>query len=131
MSQYIFEGKFKNKEGIVKVKLLLIHFQDENKIHFIYSPHLDLTGYGNDFLDAKKSFEIVFEDFIDYTLNKQTLSKVLANLGWEIKGSAKKPQKLLAPSITAIISDNQYVSEIFDKYSVNTYHQEVGLPLLM
>lgn len=131
MSQYIFEGKFKNRDGIIKVKLLLIHFQDEQNIHFIYSPHLDLTGYGNDFSDARKSFEIVFEDFIDYTLKKQTLGKVLANLGWEIKGSAKKPRKLLAPSITSVISDNQYVSEIFDKYPVNTYHQEVGLPLVV
>ena len=46
MAQYIFEGDYKNKSGNVKVKLLLFHFQDENKVHFIYSPHIDLTGYG-------------------------------------------------------------------------------------
>jgi len=128
MAQYIFESGYKNKSGNVIVMLLLFHFEDEKKIHFIYSPHLDLTGYGNNIKEAKKSFEIVFEDFIDYTLKKRTLGKVLSNLGWELKGSTKKPKKVIAPSITSVIKDNEYVSEIFDKYPVNTYHQEVGLP---
>jgi hypothetical protein len=128
MAQYIFEGKYQNKSAIVKVRLLLFRFEDENKIHFIYSPHLDLTGYGNNFEEARKSFEIVFEDFVDYTIKKKTLGKVLTGLGWELKGSFQRPKKVIAPSITSVIKDNEYVSEIFDKYPVNTYHQEVGLP---
>ncbi len=128
MAKYLFEGGFINKSGNVIVKLLLIHFEDENNIHFIYSPHLDLTGYGTNLDEAKKSFEIVFEDFIDYTLKKKTLGKVLTDLGWEIKGTIKRPKKVLAPSITSVIKENDYVSEIFDKYPVNTYHQEVGIP---
>ena len=128
MAQYIFEGKYQNRSAIVKVRLLLFQFKDENDIHFIYSPHLDLTGYGTDPDEAKKSFEIVFEDFVDYTLKKKTMGKVLTGLGWQLKGSARKPKKVLAPSITSVIKDNEYVSEIFDKYPVNTYHQEVGLP---
>lgn len=128
MSQYIFEGGYKNKSGNVIVKLLLFHFKDENKVHFIYSPHIDLTGYGENITEAKKSFKIVFEDFVDYTLKKKTLGKVLSDLGWELKGSTKRPKKVIAPSITSIIKENRYVSEIFDKYPVNTYHQEVGLP---
>lgn len=130
MAQYIFEGGYKNKSGNVIVRLLLFHFEDENKVHFIYSPHMDLTGYGNDIVEAKKSFEIVFEDFVDYTLKKKTLGKVLSDLGWDLKGSTKRPKKVLAPSITSVIKENEYVSEIFDNYSVNTYHQEVGLPAL-
>ena len=128
MAQYIFEGKYQNKSASVKVKLLLFHFEDENKVHFIYSPHLDLTGYDKSFDEARKSFEIVFEDFIDYTLKKKTLGKVLTELGWELKGSSMRPKKVIAPSITSVIKDNEYIAEIFDKYPVNTYHQEVGLP---
>lgn len=128
MAQYIFEGDIKNKEGFVKVRLLLLHFMDENKIHFIYSPHLDLTGYGLDEKEAKRSFEIVLGDFIDYTLKKKTLGKVLSGLGWQVKGTTKRPKKMLAPSIKTIIEKNNYVSEIFDKYPVNTFHKEVGLP---
>ena len=130
MAHYIFKGGYQNKSGDVKVKLLLIHFEDENHIQFIYSPHLDITGYGNNIKEAKISFEIVFEDFVDYTLKKKTIGKVLKDLGWESKGTTRKPKKVLAPSITTIIKDNKYVSEIFDKYPVNTFHQEVGLPAL-
>ena len=128
MAKYLFESGYNNKSGYVKVKLLLFHFEDENNIHFIYSPHLDITGYGNNLNEAKKSFEIVFEDFVDYTLKKRTLGKVLTDLGWELKGTIKRPKRILAPSITSIIKENDYVSEIFDKYPVNTYHQEVGIP---
>ncbi len=89
MPPYIFEGKYRDKTATVKVRLLLVHFQDENKVHFVYSPHLDLTGYGNDVTQAKDSFEIVLEDFVDYTIKKKTLAKVLTGLGWELKGSEK------------------------------------------
>ena len=130
MAQYIFEGDYRNNIGFVKVRLLLFSFRDENKVNFIYSPHLDLTGYGKTIAEAKESFNIVFEDFIDYTFKKKTLSKVMLSLGWQVKGSSAKPKKMLAPSITSIIKDNEYVSEIFDKYPVRTFHQEVGLPAL-
>ncbi len=129
MPPYIFKGKYRDKTATVKVRLLLVHFQDENKVHFVYSPHLDLTGYGNDVTQAKDSFEIVLEDFVDYTIKKKTLAKVLTGLGWELKGSEKRPKKIIAPSITSVINDNKYVSEIFDKYPVNTYHKEIGLPV--
>jgi len=126
--KYIFSGDYKNQSGQVKVKLLLLHFKDENKVNFIYSPHLDLTGYGTNLGEAKESFNLVFEDFVDYTIKKKTLGTILKKLGWEIKGKVKKPKKLIAPSITSVIGDNDYVSEIFDNYKTKTYHEEVGLP---
>ncbi len=131
MSQYIFEGKYEKSAGEIKVKLFLIHFIDENGIHLIFSPHLDITGYGNTIEDARSSFEIVLEDFVDYTLKEKTLGKVLSNLGWKIDEIHKNPRRLLAPSITSVIKDNQYVSDIFDKYQVNTFHQEVGIPAVV
>jgi len=128
MAEYLFKGDSENKSGYVKVRLIIFHFKDENNIHFIYSPQMDLTGYGNNLEEAKGSFKIVFSDFVDYTLKKKTIGKVLSNLGWELKGTIKNPKKILAPSITTVIGNNKYVSEIFDKYSVNTYHEEVGIP---
>lgn len=89
-----------------------------------------MTGYGSNLKDAKKSFEIVLSDFIDYTINKKTLTKVLTGLGWRTKGTSKKPAKLLAPSITSVIAKNNYVSEIFDKHPAKTFHQEVEIPLM-
>lgn len=130
MSNLIFQSRYKNHRGDARVKLLLIHFKDEQGVDFIYSPHLDLTGYGSSLKAAKKSFEIVFEDFIDYTLKKKTLGKVLEKLGWELKGNRKRPKKILAPSLASVIRENDYVSELFDTYPVQTFHREVGIPAM-
>jgi hypothetical protein len=118
------------KTSVVKVRILLFHFTDEQGVHFIYSPHLDLTGYGYTLKDAKKSFEVVFADFLDYTLKKATLGSLLKKLGWkQQKGSVKKPVRSLAPSITTVIANNKHIAEIFDKYPLHTYYQEVDLPI--
>jgi hypothetical protein len=118
------------KTSVVKVRILLFHFTDEQGVHFIYSPYLDLTGYGYTLKDAKKSFEVVFADFLDYTLKKATLGSLLKKLGWkQQKGSVKKPVRSLAPSITTVIANNKHIAEIFDKYPLHTYYQEVDLPI--
>jgi hypothetical protein len=130
MSNYIYSADINNPNAKVRVNLLLIHFQDENNVHFIFSPHLDITGYGHTLEEAKESFNIVLDDFISYTINKKTFSKVLTDLGWKIKGTAKRPAKVIAPSITTVIAKNKHVSDIFDKHSANTYHQEVELPMI-
>ncbi len=130
MANYLFEGGYKNQSGEVITQIILLHFIDDKNIHFIYSPHLDLTGYGNSLQEAKDSFTIVYEDFIDYTLTKNSLGVVLKELGWEIKGTVKNPKKLKAPSMSEIIKTNNYVSEIFDNYpTVQSSQQEVGLPV--
>ena len=49
----------------------------------MYSSHLDLSGYGHGLNQAKESFKIAFDDFIDYTLKHKTLEKVLQDLGTE------------------------------------------------
>ena len=84
MRGFSFEEKLKKGDNQVTAKLLLLYFQDENKVHFIYSPHLDLSGYGNTVEKAKQSFEIAFEDLMDYTISKGTLVALLEELGWQI-----------------------------------------------
>ncbi len=122
-----FQGKYNNSSGFVKANLILIHFIDENDNHIIYSPHLDLSGYGKTKEEAKQSFEINFNEFIDYTLKKKTLGNLLQKLGWQVKGSSKKPKKVITPSMKTIL-DKSYVSEIFDKYQTETFHEEVPIP---
>lgn len=114
----------------IKAKILLFHFTDNQSVHFVYSPQLDLTGYGYSQEEAKQSFEVVFEDFVDYTIKKGTLGSVLKKLGWkQQKGPLKKPLKSIAPSITTVIANKKYVADIFDKYPLNSYHKVVELPI--
>lgn len=131
MPEYIFSGKYDSELGSVKVKILLIHFIDDDGIHIVYSPHLDQSGYGKTYKEAQASFKIACGDFIDYTMKKKTLGKVLSELGWKIKGTIRRPKKISVPDMSHVIRENHYVSEIFDKYtSVNTYQQELGIQVL-
>jgi len=118
------------KKSEIKVRILLFHFIDEKGISFVYSPHLDITGYGYSLEEARKSFEIVFEDFLDYTTKKATLGRLLNKLGWkQVKGTVKKPLKALAPSITSVIAGNKYIADLFDRYPLHTFYKEVEMPL--
>jgi hypothetical protein len=126
---YSFEKQYLDKGKSIKVKLFLIHFVDEKNIHYIYSPHLDLTGYGLTEEEAKQSFDIALYEFLDYTIKKKTLGKVLEKLGWKIKGSNKHPKKLIKTKLDDVLK-NSYVTEIFNKYHTETFHQQVYIPQL-
>ena len=122
-----FKAKYSGKSGGIEANLMLIHFVDENNIHIIYSPHLDLSGYGKTKEEAQRSFEDSFADLIDYTINKKTLGKLLKQLGWKVKGNDKHPKELHTPSMSDIL-DKTYVSDILDKYNVETFKQRVQIP---
>jgi len=50
----------------------------------MFAPALDICGYGKNTAEAKQSFGIVLEEFINHTSNKNTLNTVLNKLGWGI-----------------------------------------------
>ncbi|MFP4663696.1 MAG: hypothetical protein ACLFM1_04655 [Bacteroidales bacterium] len=129
MAKLLFEGAYKSNMSEVKIKLLIVHFKDNTGVHILYSPHLDLSGYGENLSAAKESFEITLSDFIDYTIKKKTIGSVLRKLGWSFdKGKVKNPKKVMAPSIASVINDNDHVSEIFDNYPVETFHKNITIP---
>lgn len=127
MGQLGFKGDFQNQVASFTVSLFLFSFVEDN-IHFVYSPHLDLTGYGHTLKEAKESFEVCFMEFLDYTTKKGTLSTELKKMGWRFKGNGKVPKKPVAPSMAVILKSNRYISEIFDKYPVKTFQQNFGIP---
>lgn len=118
-----FTGSYIDKNQHLDISITLIEFVDENSITFIYSPHLDLTGYGKNSKEAKDSFNVVLDDFFSYTLNKNTLWEELTSLGWK---TGKK--SIEAPKMKTLVKSREFLSDLFDKYPVNTYHQKVGIP---
>ncbi len=70
------------------VGLSLVEFMEDN-VTIIYSPALDLSGYGKSKIEAKKSFSEALQEFFRYTNNKKTLDKVLKNLDRLFKTSKK------------------------------------------
>lgn len=81
----------KTKE--IKLKLL-VGILKEDEYFVAYCPAFDLSGYGYTEKEAKTSFEKNVEIFLEETVEKGTLEKVLLNLGWTLR---KKPSVIFEP----------------------------------
>jgi len=108
--------------GKYHVGLSLVEFEEDN-VTIIYSPALDLSGYGYSQPEAKQSFSEALHEFFRYT-NKKTLDKVLKDLGWAIRGSKKKP-KFNPPKDSDLVSLNPLYNEIVNSKSYKVSREEV------
>jgi hypothetical protein len=123
MSRFKFEGTYDDKKGNhIDPGLTLLAFQ-EDKIHFVYSPAFDLTGYGRTEEEASNSFRIALDEFLRYTVNKNTLYNELERLGWNVKKKITK-----APSIEDLAASNKYLAEILKEKDYKKIQETVKLP---
>lgn len=109
------------------VGLSLVEFYEEDVV-IIYSPALDLSGYGYSIEEAKNSFSESLHEFFRYTHNKNTLDTVLKNLGWSIKGTKKKPT-FKPPLDSDLVSSNSLYNEIVNNKSYRVSRQNVEFAL--
>ncbi len=105
------------------VGLSLVEFEEDN-VTIIYSPALDLSGYGYNRIEAEESFSEALREFFRYTTNKKTLNEVLKNLGWEIGGSKKKP-KFNPPKDSDLIFSNPLYNDIVNNKNYKVSREEV------
>jgi hypothetical protein len=119
-------GKFNINAAGVKFNLPLIKFQEED-VYFIYSPALDLTGYGRTEEEAKASFGETIDQFLDYTIKKKTLFSELRKLGWKV--TKKKISQ--SPSLVDMITKNNYLAEIFEQKQYQKLNQTISIPELV
>lgn len=120
---------FKNSEAKVKATIVLISFKEADNF-IIYSPHLEVTGYGKSEDEAMQSFNHCLGVFLDYTVNKKTLHEELISLGWELKkGTVKNPKKINAPSWGDLLKNNATLEELLNKQNIRTSHKEVSIPV--
>ncbi|MBX9886701.1 MAG: hypothetical protein K2Y30_02050 [Flavobacteriaceae bacterium] len=120
---------FKNAEAKVKANIVLITFKEEDN-YIVYSPHLEVTGYGKNEDEALTSFNHCLGVFLDYTTNKKTLHKELIRLGWELKkGTVKRPKKINAPSMSDLVLHNEQLKELLNKHDISTTQKEVAIPV--
>jgi predicted RNase H-like HicB family nuclease len=74
-----------------------IFYLNEDGIFTAYCPALELSSYGSSIRDAQAAFDEALEIFVDETIKKGTLEKVLLKLGWTLKAVPKadfEPPKL-------------------------------------
>ncbi|MBD3749937.1 MAG: hypothetical protein IE931_10605 [Sphingobacteriales bacterium] len=110
-------------DGKHHVGLSLIEFEEDN-VTIIYSPALDLSGYGYNEDEARKSFSEALKEFLRYTNNKNTLYQVLENLGWLVNGSKKKP-RFNPPKDSELIAKNPVYNDIVNNKSYKVSREEV------
>lgn len=125
MAKIQFKGSIKDTRNIHQFELSLFSFIDEG-VRIIYSPALDLSGYGKTVAEAKVSFELTLEEFVRYTSNKKSLQKELKRLGWEIK---KKSKPYSAPELSLMLQKNDYLANIFETKDFKKYNETVALPI--
>ena len=122
------QGKIKGEKKIgsksVQVDLQVLLFEEDN-IQYAYMPSFDLTGYGNTEKEAKDSLTVVLEEFLRYTLNKNTLFIEMQRLGWKIK-SKKRP--MFAPQMSDMINTNDQLKDIVNSKQYTTSNYQVNVP---
>lgn len=126
MSNLKFSGNLGDGKTGIKTELSLIYFVEDNT-HIIFSPALDLSGYGNTEIEAKESFQIVLQEFINYGMNKKTLLKDLEDHGWKIRGNKKRP-KIQSPDLSEMLKSNNELEDIFQTKNFQKYNQDLLIP---
>jgi len=65
---------------LTSMEISVITFKDEGSI-FAYCPSLNLISYGDTEEDAKESFRFIFDEYIQYTTENNTLIEDLLKTG--------------------------------------------------
>lgn len=112
------------KSAKVTVEVPVIIFEEDG-VTFIYTPALDLTGYGRDEDEARASFGETLEEFLRYTINKGTLHDVLVSYGWKVGKNRKVPR-----SLVHMLTTNEYLARIFEEKQYKKAHETVHIPLV-
>lgn len=126
MAKVNFSAKLKNSRAIVDTHLSLLSFVEDD-IYYLYSPELDIYGYGQSETQARDSFTTTFKATISYMGNKSTLTEELRSLGWTVK---KNKNRVLytPPLFSHLIEENEEVRNIVNNKVYTKYNHAVQLP---
>ena len=97
------------QKGNVEAVLDVFIYENDG-FQVVYAPALDLMGYGKTEEDAKSSFDIVAEDFFEYTIVNNTLGEYLTKHGWVAR---KTSARFVPPQIEVLLEHNKTLREIF------------------
>jgi len=103
-----------------------VYLWEEEGIWYALAPALDMTGYGKSEQEAKRSFEVMMEEFVAYTHRKKTIFQVLENLGWTTN---KKKKRVAAPQLEDLIKENEDVKAAVERPGVKVWNRKLELAL--
>ena len=118
-------AKYSDERNNVELSVSIFLWQ-EDSVFYVYSPALDLTGYGLNKEEARESFETVLHEFIVYTHNKKTIYKELENLGWAVN---KKKKRIISPDFEDMLSENEHFNHLYKSKDLVRDSSNVNLQL--
>ena len=120
---------FNNAQAIAKTNVVIFSFQDADS-YIVYSPQLDVSGYGKTQKEALSSFDYCLAGFLDYSFKKETLYEELISLGWKLKkGINNNLKQIKAPSWSELIKKNPSLEVLLSTHNINTQQREVEIPV--
>lgn len=121
----VLASKHLTGDQLVTLGMNVLVWKEEG-IHYAFCPSLDITGYGKTEAEAKRSFEVMLDEFLEYTHNKGTIFKELERLGWTVN---KKKKRVKAPEHHELLADNDDYREIANRAGVKNIQREVAFAL--
>ena len=103
----------------------VIIFKDEGCI-FAYCPSLNLISYGDTEEEAKESFQFIFDEYISYTTENNTLMEDLTKMGWRINGNRNK---LIPPSIFESLQKDKDFGDKFNRHEFKKQNISLAIPV--
>lgn len=125
MANVHFEGKFRSNKSETLVGLSLFKWKEDDLV-YVFSPALDMYGYGATEDEAKQSFELNLNEFVKYTENKKTIFDELERLGWTIN---RKKSRVRAPELSEMMIDNVDLRSILSNPDIIQENTNVELAL--
>ncbi len=108
----------------ISVELSVFVYKDldypNGDMYIAYCPELDLVGYDTTNRKARKSFEFVLKDYLDYTLEKGTLEADLIKHGWRKLNDGN----ITTPTLSRMMKQPKFKSVLqhkFDTYPVPVF----------
>lgn len=125
MSNLSFKGEFKDGATKITIKVGVYLFREDN-VFIAYCPALDMSGYGENENEAKKSFEQSMSIYVEYCIRKNTLVADLKKHGWDIK--SKRQRKIKSPDISAMMDKIPEFKDIVENKDYVKYSENIGIP---
>lgn len=104
----------------ISVKVSVFVYKDrsypQGDMYIAYCPELDLTGYDTTNRKARKSFEYVLNDYLEYAIENGTLESDLLEHGWR----KLKDGSIKEPTINEMLKRSQ-LKKVLEQSSYNKY----------
>jgi hypothetical protein len=117
------EGQYSDGSHRIQFSLSVYTWQQDG-VFFVYSPTLDVVGYGNTQIEAENSFSVTLEEFNRYVTNKGTVYDELENLGWLVN---RKKKKFTQPDFEDIKNDNEDFMDIIKSGIASRHERDVAI----